>query len=107
MSSCIKGVGGTAVITHVGKMLGIGRVFVSPESANLISVSQLAEAGASFSGNSKELIVRDKDSAIMFKARPSESHKGVYVMKGDDFRKVCADVSARMVTYFSNFEDGI
>ncbi len=46
--SCIKGVGGTATITHVGKILGLGRVFVAQEGANLISVSQLAEAEASF-----------------------------------------------------------
>ncbi len=39
--SCIKRVGGTATITHVGKMQ---RVFMTHEGANLISVSQLAEA---------------------------------------------------------------
>ncbi len=48
--SCIKGVGATATITHVGQMLGIGRVFVAPEGANLISMSQLANQGASFIG---------------------------------------------------------
>jgi hypothetical protein len=32
-------------------MLGIGRVFVAPEGANLISMSQLANEGASFTGN--------------------------------------------------------
>ena len=31
--SCIQGVGGTGTITHVGQMLGIGRVFVAPEGA--------------------------------------------------------------------------
>jgi hypothetical protein len=81
--SCIKGVGDTAAITHIGKMLGIGRVFVAPEGANLISVSQLAEAGASFSGDSRELVV--KDGTEIFKARPSQSHRELYVMNGEDF----------------------
>jgi hypothetical protein len=58
--SCIKGVGGTATITHVGRMLGIGRVFVAPEGANLISMSQLANQGASFTGNKTELSVMIK-----------------------------------------------
>jgi hypothetical protein len=107
VGSCIKGVGGTATITHIGKMLGIGRVFVAPEGANLISVSQLAESGASFSGDSKEFVVRDKNETVMFKARPSQNHRGLYVMNGEDFRKACAEVSARMITYFSDFEDGV
>jgi hypothetical protein len=64
VGSCIKGVGGTATIMHAGKMLGIGRVFVAPDGANLISVSQLAESGANFSGDSKELVVRDKNEWI-------------------------------------------
>ncbi len=70
-------------------------------------MSQLAESGASFGGDSIELVYRDKSETVMFKARPSHNHKGLYVMKGEDFRKACADVSARMVTYFSDFEDGV
>ncbi len=73
--SCIKGVGGTAAITHVGKMLGIGRVFVALEGANLIRVSQLAEAEASFSDDSSELVVRDKDGTEIFKSKPTKATK--------------------------------
>jgi hypothetical protein len=105
--SCIKGVGGTAAITHVGKMLGIGRVFVAPEGANLISVSQLTEEGATFSGDKERLVVRDKDGVVMFESKPSQGHRGLYVMEGEDFRRACADVNERMVTYFSDFEDGV
>jgi hypothetical protein len=43
MGSSVKGV---AEITHVGKMLGIGRIFVAPNGANLISISQLTAGGA-------------------------------------------------------------
>ncbi len=65
--SCIKGMGGTATITYVGQMLGIDRVFVAPEGANLISVSQLAIKGRNFIRNKNEMIVRDKDRvAICF-----------------------------------------
>ncbi len=28
-------------------------------------------------------------------------------MNGEDFRRACADISERMVTYFSDFEDGV
>jgi hypothetical protein len=59
MGSSAKGVGGTAEITHTGKMLGIGRIFVAPSGANLINISQLANGGASFRGNDKELVVED------------------------------------------------
>ncbi len=45
--SCVKGVRSTATITHIGKMLGIGRVFVTLDEANLISVLQLTNEGAS------------------------------------------------------------
>jgi hypothetical protein len=51
--SCIKGVGGTATITHVGKMLGIGRVFVAPEGANLISWQRKEQASAVTVKNSR------------------------------------------------------
>jgi hypothetical protein len=43
----------------------------------------------------------------MFEAKPSQGHRGLYIMEGEDFRKVCANVNARMVTYFSDFEDGV
>ncbi len=104
--SCIKGVGGTATIKHIGKMLGIGRVFVAPEGANLISMSQLANEGANFNGNKNELVVRDKEGLIMFVARPSANHRGLSVMKGIEFREACAAVSKRMELYFSDFVDG-
>ena len=45
MGSSVKGVGGTTEITHTGKMLGIGRIFVAPNGANLISISQLTGGG--------------------------------------------------------------
>ena len=31
VGSSVKGVGGAADITHIGKMLGIGRIFVAPD----------------------------------------------------------------------------
>ena len=104
--SCIKGVGGTAAITHIGKMLGIGRVFVAPEGANLISMSQLTNEGASFNGNKDELVVKDKEGLTMFVARPSVSHKGLYVMKGAEFREACSVINKRLEAYFSDFVDG-
>ncbi len=87
-------------------MIGIERVFVATEGVNLISVSQLTEAGVTFSKDKKRLVVRDKDGVTMFEARPSQSYRGLYV-EGEDLRKACADVNARMVTYFSDFEDGV
>ncbi len=73
--SCIKGVGGTAAITHIGKMLGIGRVFVEPEGANLISMSQLANEGASFQGHKGELVVIDKDKRLYLLQDPVSDTK--------------------------------
>ena len=72
MGSSVKGVGGTAEITHTGKMLGIGRIFVAPNGANLMSISQLASGRASFRGDDKELVVEDKDGKMMFRARTTD-----------------------------------
>ena len=98
--------GGTAEITHVGKMLGIGRIFVAPDGANLISISQLASGGASFRGDDKELVVEDKDGKQMFRAKSSKSHRGLYVMDGSEFRNACAKISEDAESYFSDFVDG-
>ncbi len=101
MGYSVKGVGGTAEITHIGKMLGIGRIFVAPNEANLISIFQLAAGGASFKGNDKELIVEDKDGKRMFHARSTKSQKGLYVMNGNEFRDACARICKDTKTYFS------
>ncbi len=100
LGSSVKGVGGAADITHVGKMLGIGRIFVAPDGANLISISQLASEGASFRGNSNELIVEDEHRMEMFRARSTKSHKGLYVMGGKEFRDACAKISENKKVYF-------
>jgi hypothetical protein len=99
-------VGGTAEITHVGKMLGIGRIFVAPNGANLISMSQLTSEGASFRGDNKELIVEDNKGKEIFRAKSTESHRGLYVMNGDEFRIACAKISKDAKAYFSDFVDG-
>ncbi len=106
MGSSVKGVGGAAEITHIGKMLGIGRIFVAPNGANLISISQLANGGASFRGDSSELVVEDKHGKEMFRAKSTKSHKGLYVMGGDEFRNACAKISEDTKAYFSDFVDG-
>ncbi len=97
--------GGTAEITHIGKMLGIGRIFVAPNGANLISVSQLTNSGATFRGNDKELIVEDENGKQMFRAESTSMHKGLYVMGGKAFRRACKMISQNMEAYFSDFED--
>jgi hypothetical protein len=87
-------------------MLGIGRIFVAPDGANLISISQLASEGASFRGNSNELIVEDERGMEMFRARSTKSHKGLYVMGGKEFRDACTKISEDKKVYFSDFVDG-
>jgi hypothetical protein len=76
MGPCIKGVGGTAAITHIGKMLGIGRVFVAPKGANLISMSQLGNEGASFRWNKTELVMRTKKGSQYLWLDPARIIKG-------------------------------
>ncbi len=105
--SSVKGVGGTAEITHIGKMLGIGRTFVAPDRANLISLSQLASDGSTFKGIDKELVVEDKDGKEMFRARSTKAHGGLYVMDGYSFRKARSMISDTMRAYFSDFDDGV
>jgi hypothetical protein len=77
LGSSVKGVGGAAEITHVGKMLGIGRIFGAPNGANLIRISQLTSEGASFRGDSDELVVEDKHGKEMFRAKTTKPHKGL------------------------------
>ncbi len=104
--SSVKGVGGASEITHVGKMLGIGRIFIAPDGANLISISQLASGGARFRGDYKELVVEDEHGKEMFRAKPTEHHKGLYVMNGNEFRDACARINEDARSYFSDFMDG-
>ncbi len=97
--------GGTAEITHIKRMLGIGRIFVAPSGANLISISQLTSNGGTFRGNDKELVVVDKNGKEMFRTEATNAHKGLYVMTGEAFRRECKAISLDMEAYFSDFED--
>jgi hypothetical protein len=50
--------------------------------------------------------VRDKNGTVMFEARPSQSHRGLYTMRKRFPRDMRGNIlNARMVTYFSDFED--
>jgi hypothetical protein len=83
-------------------MLGIGRIFVAPDGANLISLSQRESDGATFRGNDKELIINNKSWKEMFKAKSRKTH----VMDGESFREACSTISDNMKAFFSDFEDG-
>ena len=76
-----------------------------PNGANLISMSQLTNSGATFRCNDKELIVEDKNGKQMFRAESTNMHKGLYVMGGEAFRRACKTISQSMEAYFSDFED--
>ncbi len=41
-----------------------------------------------------------KDGRVMFKAKTTKCNKGLYVMKGEEFRKACAKISEDAETYF-------
>ncbi len=69
-------------------------------------MSQLTNDEATYSGNHRELFVKDKNGREMFRPKGTKTHGGLYVMKGEAFRKACRAISRKTEAFFSNFEDG-
>ncbi len=50
--------------------------------------------------------MEDKHGKEIFRARSTKSHKGQYVMNGNEFRDACVRNSEDTKASFSNFVDG-